>query len=79
MGPGGGKTVYLPAVPTWRVYEEDGPYTVGNEIGYLAPATYGGLAYAILSQPVPNVSVIQTQSFGRVAIYTGSDSGATIR
>lgn len=79
QGSGGGKTVYLPAVPTWRVYRAAGPWSIGNEIGYLAPTKFGGLSYAILSQPSTNVAVIQTQSFGKVAIYTGSDSGASIR
>lgn len=79
MGSGGGKTVYIPAVPTWRVYNPSGPYTVGREIGYLAPARFGGLAYAVVSQPATNVAVIQTATFGRVAIYVGSDSGAQIK
>jgi hypothetical protein len=79
MGAGSSKTLYLPAVPTWRVYNEGGPYTVGNEIGYLTPSVWNGLAYAVLSQPVTNVAVIQTSSYGRVAVYCGSDSGASIK
>lgn len=77
-GSGGGKTVYLPAVPSWRVYNIKGPYTIGHEVGYLAPAKYGGLAYAILSEPTTNIVVIQTQSFGQVAIYVGPDTGAKL-
>lgn len=79
MGSGSGKTVYLPAAPTWRVYREAGPYSIGHEVGYLAPARYGGLAYAVLSQPAPNVAVVQTQTFGRVALYVGAETGATIK
>lgn len=79
MGSGGGKTVYLPATPTWRVYREGGPYVVGREIGYLAPALRGGLAYAVISQPIANVAVIQTRDFGRVAIYVGPETGASIK
>lgn len=78
-GAGDTRTVVLPPVPTWRVYRESGPYSIGNEIGYLAPANYNGLKYAVLSTPVPNVAVIQTQTFGRVAIYVGKETGATIR
>lgn len=77
-GSGASKTLRLPAAPSWRVYREGGPWTVGNEIGYLAPALFGGLAYAVLAQPAPNVAVIQTRDFGRVAVYTGPETGATI-
>lgn len=78
-GSGGGKTVYLPAVPTWRVYPINKAPTIGNEIGYLAPANYGGLAYAVLAEPQANVVTIQTQTFGRVNIYVGSETGAIIK
>lgn len=78
-GPGTSKTVMLPPVPTWRVYRTGGPYTTSHAIGYLAPANYGGLHYAVLSQPVPNVAIIQTQTFGRVAIYVGKETGAIIK
>lgn len=77
-GSGGGKTVHLPATPTWKVYKKTGPYTIGHQIGNLAPARYGGLSYAVLSQPVANVAVIHTQTFGTVAIYVGKETGATI-
>lgn len=77
-GSGASKNVYLPPTPTWRVYKESGPYSVGHEIGCLAPAKYNGLTYAILARPVANVVVIQTQTFGRVAIYVGAETGARI-
>lgn len=79
MGSGSSKTVYLPSAPTWRAYNPDGPYTIGNEVGYLTPSRWGGLAYAVLSQPVANVVVVQTSSYGRVALYVGSETGAQIK
>lgn len=79
MGAGGGKTVYLPPVPTWRAYPLNKAPTVGNEIGYLAPARFGGLAYAVLAQPQSNVVTVQTQSFGKVNLYVGSETGAQIK
>lgn len=79
MGSGSKKSVYLPAAPTWRVYRPGGPYTVGSEIGYLAPARYGGLVYAVLDQPASYIVTIQTQTFGRVAVYIGPGTNASIK
>ncbi len=79
MGSGTSKTVYLPSVPSWRVYKPSGPYTVGNEKGYLNPSLQGGLAYAILSYAATDVVVIQTRDFGRSAIYVGPGTGAVIK
>lgn len=73
------KMVYLPAVHQWRLYNEGGPYTVGKEKAYLRPALFGGLAYQVLGNPVPNVVIIQTQQFGRGAIYVHPSTGAVIR
>jgi len=77
--PATGKTVYLPAVPRWRLYNEGGPYTIGKEKAYLAPAKFGGLSYQVLGTPVNDVVVIQTQNFGRGAIYVGAGTGAVIK
>lgn len=77
--PSGKKQLHLPAsAKTWNVYNVNGPYTVGNEVGKLAPANYGGLTYDILGNPVTHVYIIQTSSFGRVAIYAGPDTSAKI-
>lgn len=74
------KTLHLPkSADTWRVYKPNGPYTVGNEVGFLSPKRYGGLSYTIQSTVAPNVHIIQTAQLGRVAIYTGPETGATIK
>lgn len=75
-----GKKLYLPAsAETWKVYRTSGPYTVGNQIGLLAPKTYGGLSYDILGNPITDVYIIQTKDLGRVAIYAAKSTGATIK
>ena len=73
-----GKRVYLPAVQSWRLYNEGGPYTIGTEKAKLCPAQYNGLNYAVLGTPVKDVVIIQTQMFGRGAIYVGNGTGAVI-
>ena len=75
-----GSTLHLPGtVSKWRVYRENGPYTIGNEVGYLNPAKFGGLTYAIKGDRLNDVVVIDTQDFGRVAIYVAPNTGATIK
>ncbi len=75
-----GSTLHLPGtVSKWRVYRENGPYTVGNEVGYLNPAKFGGLTYEIKGDRMNDVVVIDTQYFGRVAIYVAPNTGATIK
>ena len=75
-----GSTLRLPGtVSKWRVYRENGPYTVGNEVGYLNPAKFGGLTYEIKGDRMNDVVVIDTQDFGRVAIYAAPNTGATIK
>ena len=84
-GQGGGTTAgtgqYLnlhPHVASWSIYNVNGPYVTASRIGAVAPAQYGGLSYAILGNPTTNVYIIQTESFGRVAIWAGdSDSSIT--
>lgn len=71
--------VTLPATEeSWRVYRVGSEYTAGNEIGLLAPSKYGGLTYDILDWLSNNVVKIRTESYGEVAIYIGSETGAKI-
>lgn len=64
--------VHLPKTEaTWRVYPLSKAPIVGNEIGLLAPKTYGGLDYEILKDLGNNVVEIQTGAFGRVKIWVG--------
>lgn len=78
-----GKQLFLPAAAgTWRVYKESGPYYVGKEIGKLQPGHPSfapGLTYDILGNPQRYVYLIQTEAFGRVAIYAGPDTIAEFR
>lgn len=71
-----GKKLFLPSpAGTWRVYNLSGPYSVGHEVGKLAPGNFPpGLTYDVLGNIAPNIVKIHTQSFGDVAIYVGSDT-----
>lgn len=62
---------------TWSVYKENGPYTLPNAIGKLAPAQYGGISYEILASKGNDVYVISTGTFGRVGIYVPKDNDST--
>src|SRR5699024_5540197 len=74
------KHVYLPkSAKTWRVYKTSGPYTTGREVGFLAPAQYGGLNYEIIKTLATDVYEIKTGAFGNVAIYAAKSTGATIK
>ena len=74
------KRVYLPkSAKTWRVYRTSGPYTTGKEVGFLAPAQYGGLDYEIIKTLATDVYQIKTSTFGNVAIYAAKSTGATIK
>ncbi|MBA5746595.1 N-acetylmuramoyl-L-alanine amidase CwlA [Aerococcus sp. 150760007-1] len=74
------KKLYLPAsADTWRVYRVKGPYTVGNEIHLLTPKKFGGLTYDIVGNPAKDIYLIDTDVKGRVAIYAGPGTGATIK
>lgn len=70
--------VHLPNhINSWNVYRLNGPYTIGNEVGKLAPARFGGLNYHIERWIIPNqVAQITTQNFGKVAIYIASGTSA---
>jgi len=67
-----------PHVARWRVYPTSKAPVIGNECGFLAPATYGGLSYEILGNPQTNVYTIQTQSFDKVNIYAPRDNDSSI-
>lgn len=74
------KRVYLPkSAKTWRVYKTSGPYTTGREVGFLAPAQYGGLDYEIIKTLATDVYQIKTGAFGNVAIYAAKSTGATVK
>lgn len=74
------KRIYLPkSAKTWRVYKTSGPYTTGKEVGFLAPAQYGGLDYEIIKTLATDVYQIKTSAFGNVAIYAAKSTGATIK
>lgn len=74
------QTVFLPATAgSWNVYRENGPYTVGNQIGKLAPSLFGGLNYQVLGWKAGQTTVvIQTRDFGRCAIFV-KGTGAVIK
>jgi len=70
-------TLYLPAsVSVWHVYDPKGPYTLPHAIHILSPSKFGGLTYAIVGNPAPHVFLIDTEMYGRVAIYAGPDTEA---
>lgn len=73
-------TVHLPAsVGSWNVYNENGPYTLGNQVGVLNPSLFGGITYHILGWKAGNsVAIIQTRDFGKVGIYVANGTGAVI-
>lgn len=68
----------LKHVPTWRVYPLSKSAVIGNEVGSLAPAKYGGLSYEILGNPQSNVYTINTSTFGKVNIFAPQDKDSTI-
>lgn len=73
--------VYLPKDNnTWRIYNVNGPYTVGNEIAMLRPAKFGGLEYEVIRWIKTNeIAVIKTEQFGEAAIYVARSTGAIIK
>ena len=74
-----GQQLHLPAsAKTWRVYNASGPYTSRYAIHQLTPSEFGGLTYDILGNPAPHVYLIKTSVKGKVAIYAGPGTGATI-
>ncbi len=67
-----------PHMSSWRVYNQNGPYTTAYAIGSLAPAQFGGLSYRIRGEKGNNVYLIQTESFGLCAIWAPRDNDSTI-
>jgi len=63
---------------SWGVYNPNGPYVSAHVIGYLAPSQYGGLSYAVIGKPATDVYLIQTESFGQVAIYAPADEDSSL-
>lgn len=77
--PTGGQYLNLsPSVASWRVYPLNKPAVIGNEVGSLAPSTYGGLSYAIKGRPTTDVYTITTSVWGNVNIYAPRDKDSTI-
>ncbi|MEW4328797.1 N-acetylmuramoyl-L-alanine amidase [Rossellomorea marisflavi] len=68
----------MPHMSSWRVYALNTSETAGNEVGKLAPATYGGLSYMIVGNPRKDVYSIRTQSFGSVNIFAPEDNDSSI-
>jgi N-acetylmuramoyl-L-alanine amidase len=65
------QTVHLPAtVKTWRAYKVGSAYRkdTSDQVGTLLPSKFGGLTYSVVENR-GNVVVIDTESFGRVAIW----------
>ncbi|MED4820469.1 N-acetylmuramoyl-L-alanine amidase [Bacillus atrophaeus] len=76
----GKKYVYLPAsAHSWRIYPTNKAPVKGNEINYLRPKKFGGLKYEILANPQTDVYTIKTDQFGKVNIYAGKITGATVK
>jgi N-acetylmuramoyl-L-alanine amidase len=67
-----------PHMSSWKVYPLGASPVSGNEVGNLAPATFGGLSYRIIDEPSNNLYTIETESFGRVNIYAPRDPDSTI-
>lgn len=76
-----GKTLFLHAVPKWRVYRVGDQPLGSNAVGFLTPANYNhgpdgqpGLTYPIegVSQ-YPNTVTIKTDTYGYVDIYVDQD------
>ena len=74
------QTVHLPKTAgSWNVYRENGPYTVGNQIGTLLPKLVGGMTFNVIRWVAGGTTaVIQTRDFGRVAVYVAKGTGAVI-
>lgn len=67
-----------PNVSSWRVYPLGKSPVIGNEIGSLAPAAYGGLSYEIKGNSGVDIYTIVTSVWGKVNIYAPRDNESTI-
>ena len=63
---------------SWAVYNVNGPYTKEYKIGDLLPAQFGGLSYRILEEKGGDVYIIQTEAYGRCAIWAPRDPDSSI-
>jgi hypothetical protein len=78
-----GRVLYLHPVNSWRVYRPNEQPKGVNAIGFLAPVNFDsglkaprdrGLTYTIVGQSqFPNTVIIDTKTYGRVAIYVDQD------
>lgn len=66
-----------PHMQSWAIYNVGGPYVSNSKIGTLSPATYGGLSYKIIGSKGNDILIIQTESFGQVAIYAPVDADSS--
>lgn len=66
-----------PHMQSWAVYNENGPYTTAYKIGALAPSQFGGLSYSILEEKGGDIYIIQTETYGRCAIWAPVDNDST--
>lgn len=67
-----------PHMQKWGIYNENGPYTTQYIIGYILPSKFGGLSYEILAEKGNDVYIIQTETFGRCAIWAPRDNDSYI-
>lgn len=74
------KYLVLPkTADSWRVYPTNKSPVKANALSTkLNPKKFGGLTYEILGNPQANVYIIQTSQLGRVQIYAGRETGATV-
>ena len=68
-------TLFLPNGQNWVVYDENGPYEVGEVISVEGKE---GSWYTILGDKGNNIVIIELQTIGRKAIYFDKDKGAVI-
>ncbi len=80
-GSTGGTSKYLnlhPHMQSWAVYNENGTLHYIIQNGDIAPAQYGGLSYLILEEKGGDIYIIQTEKFGRCAIWAPRDNDSSI-
>lgn len=58
---------------SWSVYNMGVQPVKKNRCGALAPNRFGGLTYVIQGYTMPNVAIINTQTYGQVQIYIGPE------
>lgn len=68
-------TLFLPNGQNWVVYDENGPYEVGEVISVEGKE---GSWYTILGDKGDNIVVVELQSLGKRAIFADQAKGATI-